>query len=124
MIKNTEFQSRNSTTGVTKGGRLDMVFARGNVGCCSAPLMVAHIDVDQEGEVAHAHAHAALHLHPHPHPPAAGAVIVSGIEINTGGGAEVAAPTDKQQVQAKRGLGKVSSRSSWRRVLATVLPFP
>jgi hypothetical protein len=53
----------------------------------------------------------------------AGAVIVSGIEINTGGGAEVAAPTDKQQAQAKRGLGKASQRSS-RRVLTTLLTPP
>jgi hypothetical protein len=47
------------------------------------------------------------------HALSAGAYIVSGIEINTGGGAEIAAPTDKQQPQAKRGLGTVNaSRAS------------
>jgi hypothetical protein len=53
-------------SGVTRGGRLEMAFARANVGGLSAPLMVAHIDVDQEGKAAHTHA--APHSHPHPRP--------------------------------------------------------
>ena len=35
---------------VTKGGRLEMACARASGGEATAPLMVAHIDVDQEGE--------------------------------------------------------------------------
>jgi len=34
---------------VTKGGRIDMICARASAGDASAPVMVAHVDVDQEG---------------------------------------------------------------------------
>jgi hypothetical protein len=35
---------------VTKGGRIDMACARASFGDASAPVMVAHVDVDQEGK--------------------------------------------------------------------------
>jgi hypothetical protein len=85
---------------VTTGGRLQMTCARASQHG-AAPLMVAHVDVDREGGTVLL-LRSSTFSFPHP----TGALIVAGIEINTGGGAEVAAPTDAQQQQAA-GLGKV-----------------
>jgi hypothetical protein len=89
--------------------------------------MVAHIDVDQERELCSTR-RSSRDLPSAASVPIlfrAGAFIVSGIEINTGGGAGVAAPTDKQQPQAKRGLGTVTAprrRPFWRCNLTPLLP--